>query len=324
MTETPQQPAENPVRVENPSPGTIHKGYRIAIGLLLCIGGFYLRLLHTVYHKEGELWAILGEFGTFVALIIAVHFIYDLLLRDYEHRLFVGNMRTQIDKSLETFPKHLIAETCDKIKETHKEVGEMKKSVEKLGGALLHAEYMKVQDKNRPTQTTVADIYGRATEEVKKANETIDIFTSYLLEVDIEDAEAQREQEEYFSTLLSLVGDVNGKLRYRRIVQTEKTNPLETSLRERQAESYLKHILDMRKRYRNGQKVHLKYIDGRRPTTFVIIDNKKLLWQINQIGRGGKMEIYGMFIIEDPDKRLLQHFRDEFDHYWDGEAMPLN
>jgi len=31
-----------------------------------------------------------------------------------------------------------------------------------------------------------------------------------------------------------------------------------------------------------------------------------------------------MFIIEDRDKRLLQHFRHGFAHYWDGKATPLN
>ena len=37
-----------------------------------------------------------------------------------------------------------------------------------------------------------------------------------------------------------------------------------------------------------------------------------------------EMEMYGMFIVEDPIQVLIKHFRNEFNHYWYNEATPLN
>lgn len=275
--------------------------YRAAIALILALVGISFRLLHTVFHKEGVLWEILGELGTFLALIISVHFVYDFLLKNYEHQLFLSTLRSELDKSLEKQTTRLLEESLDA-----------------LGGGMLQIDYMKVQDNVKEV-----DIFERAVNEIKKGRESIDIFTSYLLEVDSKKTDAKQARDTYFSTLLSLIKNNNASLRYRRIIQAPANIDLEDTFGEK-AQAYLAHIREMIEMGKAGRKVYLKFIDRRRPTTFAIIDNKILLWQINQIGLEAEMQIYGMFVVYDPGRKLIQHFRDEFDDYWDAEAKPVN
>lgn len=64
--------------------------YLVAITLL--IGGLALRVLHTVLHNQGIIWEILGEIGSFLALIFALHLIYEIYIKREEREIFIGEL----------------------------------------------------------------------------------------------------------------------------------------------------------------------------------------------------------------------------------------
>src|SRR5688572_12761870 len=73
--------------------------YLIAIFLLLI--GVTFRFLHTVFHKEGVVWEILGEFGTFLALIVSLHLVYEILVKKEEQAIFINELEIALSKFFE-------------------------------------------------------------------------------------------------------------------------------------------------------------------------------------------------------------------------------
>jgi len=74
--------------------------YYYAIGIILLLLGVTLRLLHHVFHQEGVIWEILGEFGTFLALIVTLHFLYELLIKKDERQLFISDLENVMGQHL--------------------------------------------------------------------------------------------------------------------------------------------------------------------------------------------------------------------------------
>jgi len=60
--------------------------FHYAIAIILLLGGLTLRLLHNGFHKESQLWEVIGDFGTFLALTLSIHFVYDLFIRREERQ----------------------------------------------------------------------------------------------------------------------------------------------------------------------------------------------------------------------------------------------
>lgn len=189
---------------------------------------------------------------------------------------------------------------------------ELEERVNNLEGLLLRIHYLKVGENG----VTEATIYQRAMDEVRKANDSIDVFTSYLLEGEDESDANRRARDEYFELLLTLCKESKIK-EYRRIIQVEKEGHLEDAFRTK-AESYLHHIYQMDQMEANHKNVHPRVIIQRRPTTYVIIDKQVLLWQINAVRSKGHMQMYAMFIVEDPRQVLINHFAAEFEPYFKG------
>ena len=198
------------------------------------------------------------------------------------------------------------------MKELDHTISLLKEEVNKLEGLLLRIDYLKVGNNG----VTEATIYHRAIAEVSEACKSIDVFTSYLLEEDGHNKDNEQVRGQYFDLLLKLCEDKQIE-EYRRIVQTESDVFLEKVFGG-VADAYLNHIKLMEKMEFNRGRVHPRTIDKRRPTTYVIIDKKVLLWQINQISKEGKMQMYAMYIVEDPTNILIRHFINEFEEYYEG------
>ena len=203
-------------------------------------------------------------------------------------------------------------------------VRRLDKVTETIGGVLLRIEYMHVGVTHHGLKTTEGLVHRRAAEEVRKARHSVDVFTSYLLEEDCPDEDDRAARGEYFKALIAAATREGTGIKYRRLVQASSDRELAEELGEH-AQLYLKHLIEMRRLDgATGSDVHVRYIDRRRPTTFVIIDNELLLWQVNEIRSDHRMEMHGVFVVEDPHGELIQHFRAEFDRYWDGpDARPL-
>lgn len=309
-------------------------------------------LLPHVGHEGDQLpWrTYISEIGAFIALAFGLHLFHDIyikretqkqFLEDMEEKLKsrltpLGNLSERLQAEEEASAKlredvkvwnalttSYITKLQGEIEGTNQAMRQLTEAADQLGGLAVNIDYMKVEEPHDGIEVTEAAIYRRAVFEIKKARETVDIFTSYLLETDSKDPEAKRERDIYFASLLELSAG-NHPVRYRRIVQAPN-KPDSDKKKSVNARTYLDHIDDMLKLRRNSKPVHVHSIDQRRPTTYVIIDNKILLWQINRIKDAAdeEMEIYGMFIVNDPRQILITHFRKEFDHYWPrGHIVP--
>ena len=192
-------------------------------------------------------------------------------------------------------------------------------AVTTLGDALLRIEYLKVNSDPREPVVTEADIYVRATHEILKAGRSIDIFTSYLLETESPDERCVQAKATYLDTLLTLAME-RPELKYRRLVQVPPKKTIEQAFGR--TRPYLQHLYRMLDLQLQKQRVWSGALIEHRPTTYAIIDDRLLLWQINQIAGESEMKMYGIFIVRDPARELVRHFRHEFDNYL-PEAVPL-
>ena len=125
-------------------------------------------------------------------------------------------------------------------------------------------DYLKIDGE----EVTEATIYRRAVAEINKARMSIDVFTSYLLEVDSEDPIAKQTRDNYLASLLLPFKSNINPIIYRRLIQAPLTTDMEDALGEK-AETYLEHIKQMLALKKAGKNVQLWSIDqqdARRPT----------------------------------------------------------
>lgn len=69
------------------------------IGIILFLLGAMLRLLSI--GKEGFVWTALGDFGSFLAVAVAVPFIYDRLIKSEERELFLADLEEVIKTNMQ-------------------------------------------------------------------------------------------------------------------------------------------------------------------------------------------------------------------------------
>lgn len=76
----------------------IFKKYRIALGIILFLFGVILRILSLLY--TGIFFQIIGEIGTFIAVAVAVAFLYDIYLKDIDREILLNDLSTLFDQKL--------------------------------------------------------------------------------------------------------------------------------------------------------------------------------------------------------------------------------
>ena len=118
----------------------------------------------------------------------------------------------------------------------------------------------------------------------------------------------------------SIINQVRKGVRYERILQIDcKPNQQDKKALEKlqNNQSYLKHFHEMvelmdDQRYKS--KLRLYKANTSLLTTFVLIDSKYLIWEIDELLHpSGNLSMYGVFIIEDPRKEITKYFEDFFD-----------
>ena len=271
----------------------------VLLAAILFIAGLAVKLLSE--YQVGTLWEIAGELGTFLAAVTSVHLLHEFFTRDHEQRLFDTALHSGLKEELGIFKDSALTEV----------VAPLQKAVENLS---LNVDYMKIGENYHGTIVTEELLYSRAIKEIRNARIGVDIFTSYLLEIDSEIPAVIEERKKYFQLLLSLP-EMEPAVSYRRLIQVDEKKELEEFYKK--ATIYQNHIKEMAEKEEEGKTpTYIRHINRRRPTTYAIIDRKVLLWQINQVGENDDMKIYGMYIIKDPGAIFIEHFSKEFNDYW--------
>lgn len=77
----------------------LFKKYWIAIGIILILVGLILRIISIFFNNS--LLTIIGEVGTFLAVSVAVAFIYDLFLKEIDREIIFNDLSKLLDSKID-------------------------------------------------------------------------------------------------------------------------------------------------------------------------------------------------------------------------------
>lgn len=183
----------------------------------------------------------------------------------------------------------------------------------------------------RVTAEDEAAMYQEFKKLIMNADESILVVNSFLVEhivpiagVDERDVEvARKARDEYYEALLKKAE--GGKVEYKRVVQVKDDDSTLSEL-QRYNQVQIKHFLKMMDYMKRLPNVALKRAPAQRLSTFVLIDYKYLIWQINEIVIQPKREdirLHGAFIIDDPNRQITPHFY-RFYKILDGQSSSMS
>lgn len=154
-----------------------------------------------------------------------------------------------------------------------------------------------------------ATLFSEARKVVEKAKHTIFVLNSAITEVSEEEDEKEetvlQERDKYYETLLDRA--ING-VTYERVIQLKKGQSVSRSVKDK---GYIRHfhrIFDVKGEHQNAP-IGLIKAPAKRLSTFVLVDNEILIWQIDEVLESGNIRMHGIFIIQDPRHEITQHFR---------------
>ena len=158
-----------------------------------------------------------------------------------------------------------------------------------------------------------ANLFKRAKGIIQTAQESILVVTSFMKEGDIaKDQEAILERDEYYDALIDKVIESKGKITYQRILQIKEGQEVRELVESKEYQRHLHRMLDEKEGH-PGLPIGLLKVPAKRVTTFVLIDGKYLIWQINELIDTDTMRMHGIFIIEDPQKEITGPFMKFFE-----------
>jgi len=76
----------------------IFKKFKFAIGIILLLCGITLRIFSLLW--SGIIFQIIGEIGTFIAVAVAVAYLYDIYLKDIDREIFLNDLSMLFDQKL--------------------------------------------------------------------------------------------------------------------------------------------------------------------------------------------------------------------------------
>jgi len=94
MTNEPKRDFKNPLR-------RIMGRYYNLVGVVLFLLGVVLRLLSI--GKTDFAWQVIGDIGTFLAVAVAIPFIYDRLIKTEDRQLFLSDLEDVLDVKLSSY-----------------------------------------------------------------------------------------------------------------------------------------------------------------------------------------------------------------------------
>ncbi|HFD86250.1 MAG TPA: hypothetical protein ENJ35_01070 [Gammaproteobacteria bacterium] len=113
----------------------------------------------------------------------------------------------------------------------------------------------------------------------------------------------------------ALIQKAREGVRYERILQIRENQSVADVFGRDYA--YIRHFHDMiserEKNPRLKTRILLRKAKARFLTTFVLVDEVKLLWQVNEFIEGQGMRMRGIFVFDDPRQEITRHFKAFFD-----------
>jgi hypothetical protein len=249
--------------------------------------------------------------------------------------LFINTgLSTAFDKYKEDFLKYkeLSTERTKHLVETGDDVRAKVETLEKITGDIDEIRSrvgVKITYVERGTEEGKhMDVYKKVNEIVSSAAECILVVNSYLVEGDLEKSEKENDaRDDYYKILIE---KAKAGIDYKRILQVK---PDDSTLKDLIGDKdHLRHYWEMSDEIKKGNRhITLKRAEARRPTTFVIVDKKHLIWQINEVKFEKTEEKYkealllhGIFIIHDPQNEIISHFVDYYDYLdWMSTTKPI-
>jgi len=168
-------------------------------------------------------------------------------------------------------------------------------------------------DRDRHSRAT---LFSEARKIIEKAKNSIFVLNSILPETPeneedtIETSIWQnqltiQERDRYYE---SLVERASEGVTYERIIQLMSEQSVQDVVKDK---GYIKHfhrVLDIKDK-NNNLPIGLIKAPAKRLSTFVLVDDEVLIWQINEVLKSGGVQMHGIFIIQDPRHEITQHFR---------------
>ena len=135
-------------------------------------------------------------------------------------------------------------------------------------------------------------------------------------------AENDRNEQEYFQALVASA--LHKGVSYIRIMQLPDGKKY-SEVYNNEDKNLSKHINDILALKQNDKNISIGLLKApmKSLTTFVLIDEKKLIWSIDEIDNKGLHRMRGIFLIEDPRREITQHFRLLFDNVFNNNLGTL-
>jgi len=163
-----------------------------------------------------------------------------------------------------------------------------------------------------------ATLFREAMKVIKRSQKRILILNSFIPEIEAKedtDAEmkvAREAREEYYKAILDRV-DKSQEVVYERLLQIEENMSVKDMV---QNTGYNEHFHDLIEvRDKGCSRIGFQKVPAKRLTTFVLVDDIYLIWQINELVSGSpkQMQMHGIFIIEDYRGDIIKPFEQFFE-----------
>ncbi len=188
---------------------------------------------------------------------------------------------------------------------------------------MLYIEYLrsrfditiKYLDRHNDGQS---NLFREATKVIKRSKRRILVLNSFIPEIeapegtDEETKLARRERNNYYDALLESA--IKRGVVYERILQIEEGMTVEDLVSNTSYTDHFHKIFDTLDNI-TGLPIGLLKARAQRLTTFVLIDDVYLLWQINELVSVSprQMQMHGIFVIEDHRGEIIPAFEAFFD-----------
>ena len=151
---------------------------------------------------------------------------------------------------------------------------------------------------------------------IGSSKESILVLT-YLSDLATDDltVEEGKVREEYYKSILE---QVPKGVRYERVLQIDiddRQNNLSTLKLLKNNKFYLKHfheIVDLMDNPRYNSNLRIYKASASLLASFMIVDKKYLILEIDEVLKTGQNNIYGVFVIEDPREEITRYFENFF------------
>ena len=117
--------------------------------------------------------------------------------------------------------------------------------------------------------------------------------------------EVAKERDDYYEMLLTKARD---GVEYVRLVQIRKDQNFAELFKNDLG--YVKHFHRILDEQAAGTSIGFLKVKAKHVSTFVLVDDATLIWQVNEMDDSGITFMRGIFVFDDPRQEIISHFKD--------------